>query len=59
MLRVGCIVSKAESANSSKVKTGRVVALSHARNEYLVLWQDGSQSRHTRWVLTVIKPAAV
>ena len=46
MLRVGNTVRHTESG-----KLGRIVALSHARDEYLVLWADRTQSRHTRWVL--------
>ena len=46
MLRVGNTVRHTETG-----KLGRIVALSHARDEYLVLWADGTQSRHTRWAL--------
>ena len=46
MFRVGHIVRHKESS-----KVGRIVALSHARDEYLVLWADRTQSRHSRYVL--------
>jgi len=46
MFRVGHIVRHRESS-----KVGRIVALSHARDEYLVLWSDRSQSRHSRYML--------
>ena len=46
MFRVGHNVRHKETG-----KVGRIVALSHARDEYLVLWADRSQSRHSRWAL--------
>ena len=46
MLRVGNTVRHTETG-----KLGRIVALSHARDEYLVLWADRTQSRHSRWAL--------
>lgn len=46
MFRVGHIVRHRESS-----RVGRIVALSHARDEYLVLWADRTQSRHSRYML--------
>ncbi len=46
MFRVGHIVRHRDTA-----QVGRIVALSHARDEYLVLWADRSQSRHSRYML--------
>jgi len=46
MLRVGNTVRHTETS-----KLGRIVALSHARDRYLVRWADGTCTQHTRWVL--------
>ena len=36
-------------------QVGKIVAASHARDRYLILWNTGSQSRHIRGAL---RPAA-
>lgn len=46
MLRVGNTVRHTETG-----KLGRIVALSHARDRYLVRWADGTCTQHTRWAL--------
>ena len=37
--------------HTSTGKLGRIVALSHARDRYLVRWADGTCTQHTRWAL--------
>lgn len=46
MFRVGHIVRHQESS-----RIGRIVALSHARDRYLVRWADGTCTEHSRWML--------
>ena len=46
MLKVGVTVTLAGTG-----RTGRVVALSHARDVYLVRWSDGRCTQHSRWAL--------
>ena len=46
MLKVGVTVRHMDTG-----RTGRVVALSHARDVYLVRWPDGRCTRHSRWAL--------
>lgn len=46
MHRVGNTVRHKETG-----RMGRIVALSHARDRYLVRWSDGTCTQHTRWIL--------
>ncbi len=51
MLKVGVTVRHMDTG-----RTGRVVALSHARDRYLVRWSNGTKrwghcSQHSRWAL--------